>query len=295
MNRSSATNVLEALRGFSPDALASALYDADDPQLLDHLAEALECASHRAAYYPREEVIAEADALLIEVLRWPIADALRPGTSPITASQLAELGNHSLDQAQRLLDNLAATETDAATRLTESGVHPDFTGEQSQVNRCIEEVLADGRVPTRASVRDHAMDLARRAMRPWWDGTQPLITHPTLPPRIISPSPATSVFAWLDRMESAPLGPDYIDERIAYLTDVRRAAGSAALVEGRTVGVRAGLRKGGEIFSTTKSSGGDPRELGRGSNALEHAWRRTSGAIPPTNGRDHCNVLGMGV
>lgn len=220
--------LIDAVRETNPDALASAIYAADDPQLLADLATALERASEHAAYYPNPEVIAEADALLIDVLRWPVADALRPGETLISAQRFAELRGLPIDEAQRILDHLTATDTDAATRLIASGVSPDFTREQSQVTRCIEALLDSGEVPTRSAVRAYALDIARQATRPWWDGSEPIITHPTLQPRIMSRSPITSVFTWLHRMDSTPAGPDFIDERIQYLTDARIAAGSAA-------------------------------------------------------------------
>lgn len=238
MSNDTTDDIINACRNLPTDALASALYNTNDPHLLGILAEALETASHHLAYYPHHEVVLEADALLIEVLRWPIADALHDGQQQMTAPRLAELLHRDVGEAQRIIDHLAATESDAAKRLISSGVEPNFTGAQAQVTHAIEAVLADGRVPTRASVREYATHVARRAMRPWRDGEDPIITHPTLPQRIMSPSPITTVFAWLDRMETTPVGPDYINERITYLAEARRAAGSAARTEQRAALVR---------------------------------------------------------
>lgn len=256
-------DLIVACRSVSPEALASALYNANDPQLLAMLAEALESASHHLAFYPHQEVIAEADALLIEVLRWPIADILREAEHPMTVQRFADLRDLNYEDAQGILDHLVATDADAATRLVESGVNPNFTGEQAQVTRCIEALLTAGGVPTRASIRSYALGIARQAMRDG-DTDEPIITHPTLPARIMSPSPVTSVFSWLNRMDATPAGPDFIDERIAYLASARKAAESAARIEHRAVEVREHLRTLGRNsapYPFSSYTGGDPQDL----------------------------------
>ena len=160
------TDILTALRHTDPDALAAAIYADADPRLLDALATTLAGAAGRTADHPHPEVIAEADALLFEVLRWPVADALPDGHPLPTAGELAAARQMTVPEAERLLHRIAATETVAATRLIDSGVEPNFTLEQAQVTACITDLVDDGRIPTRAAVRAHALDLARQAMRP---------------------------------------------------------------------------------------------------------------------------------
>jgi hypothetical protein len=226
MHAISITDILTALRHTDPDTLAAAIYADNDPELLAHLAGTLTTASEHVASHPHPDVIREADALLSEVLRWPVADALPPGHHLPTASELAAARRISTPEAERLLNRIAATETLAAQRLLDSGVNPDFTLQQAQVTACIRDIVSAGDIPTRATVRAHALTHARAAMRPG-DGTEPIVTAPGLPARILSPSPMALVPGWLDRMDADPPMTGLLDERIAYLRDATQAMGTA--------------------------------------------------------------------
>ena len=77
-------DIVRALGHCDTSDLARALAAADDPALA-RLADALITAAGHRADYPRQDVIAEADALLYEVLRWPIADTSPGWEHNITA------------------------------------------------------------------------------------------------------------------------------------------------------------------------------------------------------------------
>jgi hypothetical protein len=226
MHAISITDILTALRHTDPDTLAAAIYADNDPELLAHLSDTLTTATEHVASHPHPDVIREADALLSEVLRWPVADALPPGHHLPTASELAAARRISTPEAERLLHRIAATDTLAARRLMGSGVEPNFTLEQTQVTACIRDIVTAGGIPTRASVRTHALAHARAAMRPG-DGTEPIITSPGLPPRIASPSPMAVVPGWLDRMDTDPPLTGLLEDRISYLCEAKRAMGTA--------------------------------------------------------------------
>lgn len=223
----SITDILAALRHTDPDALAAAIYADNDPVLLAGLAGTLSTATEHAATHPHSDVIREADALLSEVLRWPVADALPPGQTLPTATELAAARNIPAVDAERLLHRIAATETVAAQRLLDSGVEPNFTLEQAQVTNCIRDIVTAGGIPTRASVRTHALNHARTALRPG-DSTEPVITTPGMAPRIISPSAMTAVPGWLDRMDADPPLTGMLDTRIDYLLAAKKAMSTAA-------------------------------------------------------------------
>jgi hypothetical protein len=227
MHAISITDIITALRHTDPDALAAAIYADNDPALLAGLAGTLSTATEHAATYPHPDVIREADALLSEVLRWPVADALPPGHTLPTATELAAARDMPTIDAERLLHRIAATETVAAQRLLDSGVEPNFTREQAQVTTCIRDIATAGGIPTRASVRAQAMNHARLAMRPS-DAIEPVITSPGMTPRIISPSAMTAVPGWLDRMEADPPLTGMLDNRIDYLLAAKKAMGTAA-------------------------------------------------------------------
>ncbi len=226
MHAISITDILTALRHTDPDTLAAAIYADNDPDLLAHLADTLTTASQHVVSHPHPDVVREADALLSEVLRWPVADALPPGHDLPDATELAAARRISVPDAERLLHRIAATETLAAQRLLDSGVNPDFTLEQAQVTACIRDLVTAGAIPTRASVRAHALTHARAAMRPG-DGPEPISHTPGLPPRILSPSPMALVPGWLDRMDTDPPMTGLLDQRIAYLRDATQAMGAA--------------------------------------------------------------------
>ena len=227
MHAISITDILTALRHTDPDALAAAIYADNDPELLERLSDTLATATEHTSSYPPADVVDEADALLSEVLRWPVADAIPPGYPLPDADELSTSRGMSITDAERLLHRIAATETLAAQRLLDSGVEPNFTREQAQVTACIRDIVTAGGVPTRASVRAHAISHARAALRPS-DGTDPIIESPGLPPRIVSPSPMTVVSGWLDRMDADPPLTGLLENRIAYLREAKDAMGKAA-------------------------------------------------------------------
>ena len=68
------TDIVAALSHCRPAQLAHAL--ASSPEsAFQRLANAVLEAAQLKATYPRDDVIAEADAVLYDVLRWPVADA----------------------------------------------------------------------------------------------------------------------------------------------------------------------------------------------------------------------------
>lgn len=227
MHAISITDILTALRHTDPDALAAAIYADSDPELLERLSDTLTNATEHASSYPHPDVVAEADALLSEVLRWPVADAIPPGYPLPDADELAATRGMSITDAERLLHRIASTETLAAQRFLDSGVEPNFTREQAQVTACIRDIVTAGGVPTRASVRAHALAHARAALRPG-DGPDPIITNSGLPPRIVSPSPMAVVPGWLDRMDADPPLTGLLEHRITYLRDAKHAMSNAA-------------------------------------------------------------------
>lgn len=222
-----AADIVAALSHCDPRALAGALAASPDP-ILSTLADAVMEAAEHKANYPSDEVIAEADALLYDVLRWPIDDGLPQGVSidPVTFAHHRQI---PLAEAQQIVEHLAATEGHAVDQLIESGVRPNFTVEQAQVYDCITVIRAEGRIPTRALVREHATIMARSAMRPS-DGHEPLV-YPTdrgLAPRIISPSPKVQALLWLQRMDAHPPATGIIEDRIAFVSTAKSAMGQNA-------------------------------------------------------------------
>jgi len=225
MNRITITDILTALRHADPDVLAAAIYADNDPRLLDALAQTLAGAADRSATHPHPEVVAEGDALLHEVLRWPVADALPPGHGLPTATELAAARGMPEVEAERLLHRISATETVAATRLINSGLRVDFTPEQAQVTQCIHDLLAVGVTPTRQGVRAQAMSIAA-ASNP---GIPPIIGNARgLPARVMSSSPMAVVPGWLDRMDADPPLTGMLDTRIDYLRTAVTAMGRSA-------------------------------------------------------------------
>ncbi|MDP1878438.1 MAG: hypothetical protein Q8M17_12880 [Actinomycetota bacterium] len=219
------TDILTALRHADPDLLAAAIYADHDPHLLDALARTLAGAADRTAAHPHPEVIAHGDALLHEVLRWPVADAVPPGHPFPSPAQLAATRGIPEPDAARLLRRIAATEAIAATRLAASGLRVDFTLEQAQVTTCIHALLAAGITPTRHAVRAHAHHIAAAAS----PGGQPVIGNDAgLPPRVMSNSPMAHVAGWLDRMDADPPQSGMLDARIDYLKAAVAAMGHAA-------------------------------------------------------------------
>lgn len=217
-------DIVTALAHCDPRALADALATSPDPAFTALSDAVLAAAQHKAAY-PRADVIAEADALLYDVLRWPIDDTLPEGTS-IDPTTFAHQRNLPLVEAHRIIGHLAATESYAVDQLLQSGVQPTYTLQQAQVFDCITTLRMNDRVPTRALVREHALRAAQDAMRPGED-TPPIIYSPNsgLPPRIVSPSPKVHAVLWLDSMATDPPTVGILEDRIAYLRQASLSMG----------------------------------------------------------------------
>ena len=219
------TDILTALKHADPDKLAAAIYADRDPQLLATLADSITRAAEHVAQYPHAEVVAEADAALYEVLTWPVADAIPPGYPMPDADELAHTRNMTIKEARRLLDRIAATETLAATELRDSHIEPNFTVEQAQVTRCINDLLDDGRIPTRASVRAHALNIAAQSTPV---GCAPIVASTNgLPSRILSNSSAATVPGWIARMDANPPMTGLLRERLAFIRAAKEHMGQA--------------------------------------------------------------------
>ena len=229
MRAPSIEQVLAALRSHTASEIAAAICAAGDVDVIKQLTDALVEASTHLATYPPDRVIAEADALLYETLRSPVADALPPGAAPPGAGQVARHLDITEQAAASLLARIHDTDTDAARALVCSGVDPNWTLEQQQVMTCIRELLADDTAPTRARVVARATAHARHAMRPG-DGTDPFAPSPdpTLAPRILSRSPMALVPGWMARMDACPPVIGLAADRVAYLRAATPAMGRAS-------------------------------------------------------------------
>jgi hypothetical protein len=227
-----------ALSNCDPGDLARALAASDDHSLT-RLVEALITAADHRATYPREDVIAEADALLYDVLRWPVADTNPDWEHTITAASIAARTGVSLHESRASLARLRDTETDAARSLLAAGPVTNFTLEQAQVTDYIATLMREGCTPTRVLLRTRALENARAAMRPG-DGASPIIysVDADLPPRIVSPSPTVHAIVWLDRMDATPPPTGLIGDRITYLERAAVLMGSAAREHARVVSIR---------------------------------------------------------
>lgn len=220
-------DIVAALAHCDQQQLAAALSASSEPAFARLSRAVLAAAEHRAAY-PMDEVVAEADALLYDVLRWPLEDA-NPAGITVDPVSYARHEQVSITKAQRVLHHVAATESQACDQLLDSCVAPNFTLEQSQVYDCIVNLRLQQRVPTRRLVREHATRIATSAMRPG-DGTDPIIysDDPSLAPRVVSPSPKTHVLMWLDRMDANPPRACLLEERIAFLSSAKAEMGHAS-------------------------------------------------------------------
>jgi len=231
------TDIVAALSHCQPAQLAHAL--ASSPEsAFQHLANAVLEAAQFKATFPRDDVIAEADALLYDVLRWPVADANPTGVKvdPISFAYYQQV---SITEATRVLGLVAATESEACDQLMASGIEPNFTLAQSQVYDCVVNLRAQQLIPTRHLVREHATCLAASAMRPG-EGSNPIIysNDPTLAPRIASPSPKVNVILWLDRMDANPPQAGLLEDRIEFLLSAKAEIGQASRVASElTLGV----------------------------------------------------------
>ena len=238
------TDIVAALSHCEPAQLSHALASCSEPAF-QHLANAVLEAAELKATYPRDDVIAEADALLYDVLRWPMSDGVPVGMT-LDPVDYARIQGVSITEAERVLHFVTTTEQRACDQLLDSGVNPNFTLEQSQVLDCIVELRRQNRVPTRALVREHATRIAKNAMRPD-DHCDPIIysDDPTLAPRIASPSPKVNVILWLDRMDASPPPVGFLDERIEFLLSAKAAIGQASRAESELTS---------RVVSTTRAS-----------------------------------------
>lgn len=230
--------------GSAPAQLAHAL--ASSPEsAFQRLANAVLEAAQLKATYPRADVIAEADALLYDVLRWPVADANPRGVSvdPISFAYYQQV---SITEATRVLELVAATESEACDQLMASGIEPNFTLAQSQVYDCVVNLRAQQLIPTRRLVREHATCLAASAMRPG-EGSNPIIYSNDLglSPRVVSPSPKVHALFWLDRMDANPPQTGLLDDRIEFLLSAKAELGQASRVASELTS---------RVVSTTRAS-----------------------------------------
>ena len=228
-------DIAHTLAHCDPHELAKALAQAGADSIA-RAADALEAATDLVATFPREQVIAEADALLYDVLRWPVADTVPGWERLVTPESFAARQGLGIDEARATLERLRATEADAARALLTTGPITMHTLEQFQVTDCIEHLIERGVTPTRDNVRRTALDAAKAAMRPE-NGDSPLVfpLDENLAPRILSPSPKVHVVLWLQRMDASPPLAGLMDQRIGYLQRAAKAAGAGASAHARVV------------------------------------------------------------
>lgn len=135
------------MMSISLEDVAGALAHCDPEQHADALARAgaesiaratnaLEAATRLVATFPRDEVVAEADALLYDVLRWPLSDGVPRWERMVTPESFAARQGISVGDAQLTVERLHATEADAARALLATGPIANYTLEQSQGHCC---------------------------------------------------------------------------------------------------------------------------------------------------------------
>ena len=261
MRQISMQDIVEALRHCDPHQLAAAIAGAE-PQVLANTVRAAEQAAVAVATYPPADVQEEADALLYEVLRWPIADSVPGWERQITPETFATRRGIPIEDARATLARLHQSEALAANELLAAGTITHWTLEQAQVTECIESLMAHGVVPTRDSVRAFALDEARMHMRPS-DGESPIAysLDEDLAPRIMSPSPKVHAAIWLNRMEAEPPAAGNLADRTAYLSRASSALGLGALEHARVIQ----LRQGHDISASRASMTADaPPEITMG-------------------------------
>lgn len=231
-------DVAVALAHCDTEQLATALAQTG-AESIKRATDALEAAAHLVATFPRDEVVAEADALLHDVLRWPLSDTVPGWERLVTPESFAARQGIGLRDAQVALERLHATEADAARALLAAGPIANYTLEQSQVVGCIEDLLERGVPPTRDLVRRTALNAARAAMRPG-DGDSPIVysIDEGLAPRLMSPSPKIHAVVWLDRMDATPIAVGLFDERLGYLQQAARVMCAGATGHARVVDLR---------------------------------------------------------
>ena len=131
------------MMSISLEGVAGALAHCDPEQHADALARAgaesiaratnaLDAATRLVATFPRDEVVAEADALLYDVLRWPLSDGVPRWEQMVTPESFAARQGISVGDAQLTVERLHATEADAARALLATGPIANYTLEQSQ-------------------------------------------------------------------------------------------------------------------------------------------------------------------
>jgi hypothetical protein len=231
-------DIAHALAHCDPGQLAVALAQAG-AESITRAAVAFEAATDLVATFPRDEVIAEADALLYDVLRWPVADTVPGWERLVTPESFAARQGVEIDQARVSLERLRSTEADAARELLNAGPIATHTLEQFQVTDCIQHLMERGVTPTRDNVRRTALDAAKAAMRRG-DGDTPLVysIDQNLAPRIMSPSPKVHAVLWLHRMDASPPKAGLLDERLDYLQRAAQALGASASAHARVVALR---------------------------------------------------------
>jgi hypothetical protein len=246
-------DVAVALAHCDTEQLATALAQTG-AESIARATDALESATRLVATFPRDEVVAEADALLYDVLRWPVSDAVPGWEGLVTPGSFAARQGIPLGEARSTLDRLRATEADAARALLAAGPIANYTLEQSQVVGCIEALMERGLPPTRDLVRRTAMDAARAAMRPS-DGDSPIVysIDEGLTPRIASPSPKVHAVLWLNRMDGAAPQPGILGDRLSYLQRAARAMGAGASGHARAVDLRARTPQPNEAYASDPS------------------------------------------
>jgi hypothetical protein len=228
-------DVAAALAHCDPEQLATALAQAG-AESITRATDALEAAAHLVATFPRDEVVAEADALLYDVLRWPVSDAVPGWQRLVTPESFAARQGIGLADAQSTLKRLDATETDAARALLDAGPIANYTLEQSQVICCIETLMEQDVAPTRDLVRRTALEASRAVMHPD-DGDSPIVysLDEGLAPRFASPSPRVHAVLWLGRMELEPPPPGVLADRLAWLQRAAQTMGAAAAGRARVI------------------------------------------------------------
>ena len=131
------------MMSISLEDVAGALAHCDPEQHADALARAgaesiaratnaLDAATRLVATFPRDEVVAEADALLYDVLRWPLSDGVPRWEPMVTPESFTARQGISVGDAQLTVERLHATEADTARALLATGPIANYTLEQSQ-------------------------------------------------------------------------------------------------------------------------------------------------------------------
>ena len=119
-------DVAGALAHCDPEQHADALARAG-AESIARATNALDAATRLVATFPRDEVVAEADALLYDVLRWPLSDGVPRWDRMVTPESFAARQGISVRDAQLTVERLHATEADAARALLATGPIANYT------------------------------------------------------------------------------------------------------------------------------------------------------------------------